>query len=90
MASRDLDVVSEDPVVADLEVRYARYLPFLGFYPGNPFLAAAADRSELIEFLAVALANNPTVLETRGRGHPPEPSRWHGPRRRDRPSFRML
>ena len=75
MGLGDLYVVTEDPIVADFEVRYSCYLPFTSFYPGNPFLAVVADRPELIQLLVVAFADNSSILESRRRRIDQKPKR---------------
>ncbi len=62
----DLDGITEDPVVADLEGGNAGARPFLGLQAGNEPLALAADGPQLIQFGVVAGGDDATFPQGEG------------------------
>ena len=63
----DLDVVAEDPVVADLERLYARPLPFLGFQVGQVLPCVVGRRAQVVQFLRESLPDD-IAFARPGRG----------------------
>ena len=58
---RDLDVIAEHLVEADLQVRNARPLGLLGLIAGDPLLAAAGEFAEIVQLGVEAVANESAV-----------------------------
>ena len=58
---RDLDVVAEDLVEADLQARDAGPLAFVGLVLGDPLLAAGIELAQLVEVGAIAVADEAAV-----------------------------
>ena len=58
---RDLDVIAEHPVVADLEVADAGARPLRFLHLGDALLAAAADAAQLVELRVDAVAHHAAV-----------------------------
>src|SRR3989304_7725564 len=59
----NLNVVPEDPVVADLQGVYARPLPFLCLKPCNPSLPLTAYFTQFIEITVITISDNAAVCD---------------------------
>ena len=64
---RDLDVVAEHAVVADLQRRDAGARALALLHLGDDLLAGAADRAQLVELRVDAVAREPAVARQRRR-----------------------
>ena len=63
----DLDVIAEDPVVADLQVLDAGLLALLLLHPGKVFPAVFRNVAQLVQLGAVPLLDHAAVLDGDGR-----------------------
>ena len=64
---RDLDVIAEDLVEADLEAGYPRLADLLGLELGDPGLAAAGMAAKLVELGMITVADQAAFLDRQRR-----------------------